>query len=142
MIGDAQASENIVQDIFVKIWTDRDTLQVTSSVKAYLYVSVKNRALNYIKREKKKVYSFEELYLKENGLQTPEDEMIDRELYFNVHQAINKLPEKCKRVYLMHHYDNLSYAEIAEIQNISLNTVKTHMKRALKILNKKLSKLI
>jgi len=107
-----------------------------------LYAAVKNHALNYIKREKKWLESLDDLPYADNNTRTPEEAFIDDEFVKNVHQAINKLPEKCRRIYLMHRYDKLTYNEIAEIQKISVNTVKTQMKRALQKLSSQLAHLV
>ena len=64
----------------------------------------------------------------------PEEQIIENEMIEKVHKAIEKLPEKCRYIYLMKRYDDLKYHEIAEILNISINTVKTQMKRAFKSL--------
>ena len=72
---------------------------------------------------------------------SPEEAYIIKEKKNAVARAINQLPEKCRQVYIMNRFDNLSYREISEILDISLNTVKTHMKRALKSLFEKLKDL-
>ena len=69
----------------------------------------------------------------------PEEQIIENEMIEKVHKAIEKLPEKCRYIYLMKRYDDLKYHEIAEILDISINTVKTQMKRALKSLLKNLA---
>lgn len=142
MVGDAQVAENIVQDVFVKIWQNRKTLTIKSNVKAYLYTSVKNHSLNVLKHEKYIVPENDDADSRAFHNQTPEQDLLDKELYSAVHQAIDKLPRQCRRIYIMKRYDELRYAEIAEILNISINTVKTQMKRALKALHKNLSYLI
>jgi len=142
IIKDPQASENVVQDVFVKIWTDREKKQIVSNLKSYLYTAVKNHALNYIKREKKLMEPLGDLSYADNNARTPEETLMDKELINKVHQAVRNLPEKCRHIYLMHRYDKLTYNEIAEIQKISVNTVKTQMKRALQKLSKELAHLI
>jgi len=142
IIKDPQASENIVQDVFVKIWADREVKQISSNVKSYLYTAVKNHALNYIKREKKLMDPLGDQTYADENIRTPEESLIDNEIISKVRQAIEMLPEKCRRVYVMHRYDNLTYNEIAEIQQISVNTVKTQMKRALQKLSTQLAHLL
>ncbi len=133
-VSDAQKAEDLVQDVFVRLWINRNELQITSSLKSYLYVSVKNNALNYIRREKKLQFSEEYTDGFIEFMTTPEEQVIEKEMITAVHQAIDKLPRQCRLIYLMKRYDGLNYQEIAGILNISINTVKTQMKRALKTL--------
>lgn len=141
-IKDAQTAENIVQNVFVKIWTNRDSLTIKSNVKLYLYTAVRNQALNYINQESKVVTLEGVSDYVDIHTTTPEEEYIDEEMKTAVHEAIDKLPEQCRHIYMMKRYDDLSYNEIAEIKGISVNTVKTQMKRALKSLHKYLAHLL
>ncbi|MFC2084082.1 RNA polymerase sigma factor [Bacteroidota bacterium] len=140
-VVDPDISENIVQDVFVRLWEQRSRLRITSNVKAYLYTAVKNQSLNHIKREGR-LLSFEEQFeIISEKMQSPEDEFIKDESFKSIHEAIEDLPEKCRKIYLMKRYDDLSYNEISEILSISVNTIKTQMKRALKSLGSKLQHL-
>ena len=141
-VRDPQTAENIVQDVFVKIWSNRERLNIQSNVKSYLYRAVTNHALNLLKRERRMTGTKEEFDYRDISIKTPEEELIDREMVAAVHRAIDKLPTQSRRIYLMHRYDDLKYSEIAEILGISINTVKTQMRRALKALHKKLSYLL
>lgn len=131
-INDAQKAEDVVQEVFVKLWTNRKDLRITSSLKSYLYVSVKNNAINFIRKEKRLQFTEDFHVNHSQSLTTPEEQVIEDELVNAVHKAIVRLPRQCRLVYLMKRYDGLNYQEIAEILNISINTVKTQMKRALK----------
>jgi len=137
-VKDPQSAENIVQDVFVKLWIDRKKIIIRSNVKSYLYTSVKNLSLNFIKREGRLLSINEQLETIGENSSNPEAEYIKNESYISINKAIEELPEKCRRIYKMKRYDDLSYAEIAEILGISINTIKTQMKRAIKSLNKKL----
>ncbi len=140
-VKDKDISENIVQEIFVKLWENRDKLNIQSNVKSYLYTAVKNHSLNYIKKEKQHISIEDETESSNYYSKAPDEEMIDKELYDSVQAAINKLPEHCRQIYLLKRYDELSYSEIAEVQNVSINTVKTQLKRAVKSLSKNLAHL-
>ncbi len=72
---------------------------------------------------------------------TQDAKLEDAENYSAIHKAIDLLPEKCRQIFMMNKFDNLTYNEIAEIQNISINTVKTQLKRAIKSLSKNLAHL-
>ena len=137
-VKDPQSAENIVQDVFVRLWEQRTKLVITSNVKSYLFTAVKNHSLNHIKREKRLVTIDEQLDIAKNCIGSPEDEFIRNESFLSVQKAIDSLPEKCRMIYLMKRYDDLSYIEIGEILGITVNTIKTQMKRAIKTLNEKL----
>lgn len=139
--GDAQIAESIVQEIFVRIWERRKNWTIHSSVKSYLYTAVRNQAINVLKHEKRTV-SVDESPEPLDRTQSPEERLFENEIHEAVTRAIEKLPERTRQVYLLRRYDQLSYAEIAENQNISVNTVKTQMRRALKTLRKHLSHLL
>ena len=138
-VKDAQTAENIVQDVFVKLWTNRENCLITSSLKSYLYAATRNTALNFLSREKKQLSTEDLMSDRQDTTANPEEQIIENEMIDGVHKAIEKLPEKCRYVYLMKRYDDLKYHEIAEILDISINTVKTQMKRALKSLLKNLA---
>jgi RNA polymerase sigma-70 factor (ECF subfamily) len=141
-VKDAQAAENIVQDLFVTLWIKRTKLNIKSTLKSYLYAAIKNRSLSY---RKKNLNHISEEYVaedKRDGDASPEDKYIQEEINAAVHQAIANLPEKCRLIYQMKRYDNLRYTEIADILNISVNTVKTQLQRALKSLDKQITPLI
>ena len=141
-VKDAQTAESVVQDVFVRLWEKRGELQVQSSVKSYLYTAVKNHSLNHLKKEKAMVSVDDALLHEDDRTPSPEQALISSEMVEAVHGAIDNLPTQCQRIYRMKKYDDLSYSEIAEVLNISINTVKTQMKRALKSLHKQLTYLV
>jgi RNA polymerase sigma-70 factor (ECF subfamily) len=140
-VRDPQIAESIVQDVFVKLWTNKENSKIQTSVKAYLYTAVRNHSLNYLKQAKKTISLLGELDYHDETTNSPETEFIEKETYAEVHKAIDKLPKQCRQIFLMKRYDELKYSEIAEILSISINTVKTQMKRAVKSLLKNLSHL-
>ena len=137
-VREPQTAENLVQDVFVKLWEARKSMHIRSNVRAYLYTAVRNHVLNYLRREKKRRPVEIHAGLTEEISPSPEDAFIQSETAELVRQAIEKLPDRCRLIYRMNRYDGLAYAEIAAILNISANTVKTQMRRALKALQKHL----
>jgi RNA polymerase sigma-70 factor (ECF subfamily) len=129
-VGDEQISEDIVQEVFVNIWHHRARLNPELSLNAYLYKSVRNRALKVLRHAK--VERSAEGYLQSLYYTTdnPEEELYHAELTVLLDRTIRQLPEGCRTVFLMSKYDGLSYKEIAHILDISVNTVKTQMGRA------------
>jgi len=137
-LHDIQAAEGIVQDVFVRLWESRDTLSIQSSLKSYLYASVRNACLNTIKRENFTTsLDYEEEQSDTSDMQ-PDIQLESNELAEALEQAMNGLGPKCRQIFCMAKYDRLSYQEIAKVLNISINTVKTQLKRALKSLGRSL----
>jgi RNA polymerase sigma-70 factor (ECF subfamily) len=126
-------AEEIVQDIFMKIWVGRESLSAIDNLQAYLYTLSKNHAFNILKR-----ISLEEIAkakiskdLKEVHHET--EETIDfHESEEILNQVINRLPPQQKLVYSLCHQEGLKYEEVALRLNISRLTVKTHMQQALR----------
>lgn len=125
--------------MFVKLWINKSKIKIKHSVKSYLYISVKNHSLNYINKESRLSSINDQLDIADVKEQSPEEDLIKNDMYRAVHKAIDNLPDQCRKIYLMKKYDGLSYNEITEVLGISVNTVKTQMKRAIKSLLKNLS---
>lgn len=134
-LHDIQAAESAVQDVFVRLWESRDTLDIQSSLKGYLYAAVRNACLNHVKRENFTTLLDDTEEHSDTSVLQPDIQLESNELADALEQAMNALAPKCRQIFSMAKYDGLSYQEIAEILNISVNTVKTQMKRALKSLS-------
>ena len=134
---DPSKSEDIVQNIFVKIWIYRKKIDPNISIKKYLYKSVYNEFIDQY-RKNKSVISLEEKYLKVIDTIIDDNSLDIEKLMMNVNREIDKLPEKCKRVFILNKKEGLTHNEIAEYLQISTKTVESHITRAFKILNQKL----
>lgn len=140
-VKDDFAAETIVGDVMLAIWKRRDMLNDITSLKAYLIKSVRNRSIDYIRQNnfitKNSIANYEF-----DATLTANDHLIDaiiyKELEIELDKAITKLPQECCNVFCMSRFDDFSYDEIAEKLDISINTVKYHMKRALSSLRKDL----
>lgn len=133
-IGCKKASEDIVQDVFFKIWKNRKTLDITSSTRNFLITSVKNSCIDYLRRK-----DVEENYrIKEEGKTLwsySSDELYSvTELEEMINYALAKLPDNIRQVFEMNRFQDLTYVEIAAKNNISVKTVEAYMSKALKIL--------
>lgn len=131
-------AEEIVQNVFFRIWEKRDQLQIDDSLKAYLYRSVHNESLNHIKHQKVKS-SFQEHY--SNHAETSNDAsatMIASELEIQIQKAINELPQQCRIIFQLSRFEQLKYQQIADQLNISVKTVENQMGKALKVMRLKL----
>lgn len=134
---DPSKSEDIVQNVFVKIWIYRKKIDPNIPIKKYLYKSVYNEFIDQY-RKNKPVISLEEKYLKVIDTIIDDNSLDIEKLMMNVNREIDKLPEKCKRVFILNKKEGLTHNEIAEYLQISTKTVESHITRAFKILNQKL----
>ncbi len=136
---DVDASEEIVQEVLFKLWTNKETTIFTSSIKNYLFRAVRNASLNFLKhiniREDYKVHHENE---RQDELSS-EDVMIVSELEEKIRKTIDQLPVERKKVFLLSRYEGLKYKEIAEKLEISVSTVENQMVKALKFLRKELA---
>jgi RNA polymerase sigma-70 factor, ECF subfamily len=130
--------EEIVCDVFTKIWLNRERLLIKASLKNYLIKSVHNNCIDYYRHQKfqdkwnhkGKSETTESYTLADLG-EDPLDYMISQELENRISAAIESLPEQYKRAFKLSRFNDLSYAEIATEMNISVNSVKTNIKKAL-----------
>lgn len=137
-IRSMQTREDIVQDVFLKLWNDRKSIQITSSIRTYLLVATKNHCLNYLQRKELEL-TYEQKLINEFDEASCENELYSlSELQEMIDRAIAKLPEKYRTVFEMSRFQNLTYREIAEQQDISIKTVEAHMSKALVILRSEL----
>ncbi|MDP3432496.1 MAG: RNA polymerase sigma-70 factor [Bacteroidota bacterium] len=136
ILRDFDLSRSIAQQVFVDLWIKRDKLMVTS-LQSYLYHSVQNSALDVLKR--KKVESRYLATLDKSETEEMKDLMEEAELADRINKAIQKLPEKCREIFVLCRFEELKYAEIAALLNISVKTVEMQISIALKKLRKELS---
>lgn len=140
---DLDAAEEIVQDLFVRFWEQRDTKEITTSVRAYFYSSVRNACLNQLKhlKIKEKYKQEQEREWMFHSTQNQDDLEIN-ELDKKIHDAINALPEGRRKIFILSRFDGLKYQEIADKLNISIKTVENQMGEALKFLRVQLKDFI
>jgi RNA polymerase sigma-70 factor, ECF subfamily len=141
-INDYNQSEEIVQDVFVKIWQNYEHIEHNTELKPYLYTAVRNSSLNYLRHLKiRRKYIIEVSDSKESIEYTTEDEMTESEINNRIHEAVNKLPDHWKEAIILSKYDKLKYNEIAEKMNISQKTVEKYVSKALQFLRSELKNL-
>jgi RNA polymerase sigma-70 factor, ECF subfamily len=137
--SDPNAADDLTQETFISFWKHKDCIDCDVSPKAYLYRIAKNLAINHMTR-KPPVSSFAE---KENVLirlgNNPTQDYDRITLFDDFQKALNLLPERCRATFILSRYEGLDYSEIAEVLNVSLQTVKNQMNKAFAVLRKNLS---
>ena len=138
-VPDQDTAKEIVHNVFINLWEKRRQVDSTSSLKSYLFTSVHNRCLNYI-RDQKKFDKDETIFqrLDSSDFTDGVDRLETQELEQRIYDALQALPEKCREVFMLNRFEGLKYAEIGEKLGISVKTVETQMSKALKILREKL----
>lgn len=129
-----ELSEEIVSDVYVKIWYNRKDLIRIDNLKSYLFISVKNACLSNLRKTNgNKIVLVDEyqdfMFIEVSG---PEDELIDKEALNQIHEAIGSLPPKCQLAFTLAKINGLKHKEIAEIMEISEKTVNNHLIAAVK----------
>ena len=130
-----ESAEEIVEDVFVRIWQQKETLPAIRNLRVYLYTATKNTSLNYLSKKARESIAepFDHIHIELGGSDiTPEQILITAEMYQKVQKAVEALPPRCKMIFKLVREDGLRYKEIAEILNISVNTIDVQMAIAVK----------
>ena len=147
-VKDDFLAETIVGDVIFHLWEVRETIEINTSVRSYLMTCVRNRCIDYLKSQ----YHKREVVQSNTGLRDfpvlqyvkdddyPLGKLLEKELEDEIMNAINRLPDECRRVFNMSRFENRKYEEIAQELKISVNTVKYHIKHALALLHEDLGK--
>ena len=133
LVSDESIAEDIVQELFVTLWLKCEQIQITSSLKNYLFTSVKNRSLDYLKREQRKSQKLnhfvEETELPENLSSLW---FAEAELQPIVEKSLKKLPPRCREIFKLSRFEGLKNQEIADKLGLSKRTVELQVSNALK----------
>jgi len=140
ILSDSAVAEEMVHQVFLKILERKAPIALRTSTKAYLFRSVNNECLNYIKHQKvKQTYQSHATNEMENRPETPSAKLSYKELELQLKQAINELPEQCRTIFQLSRFEELKYAQIADELGISVKTVEAQMSKALKRLRVELA---
>jgi RNA polymerase sigma-70 factor (ECF subfamily) len=142
-VNDADTAEEIVQELFYKLWEKRMELQVNSSIKSYLFSAVHNRCLKFIEHRNVETRYRNYYLLHESEIDNePQNSSNARELQGIIENTLDALPERCSRIFRLNRFEGLKYHEIADKLSISIKTVEANMGRALKMLRKNLKEYV
>jgi RNA polymerase sigma-70 factor (ECF subfamily) len=138
-VPDNDTAKEIVHDVFLNLWEKRENIDTSTSLKSYLFTSVYNRSMNYI-RDQRKFYRDSEIsnIIEKEEHTVPRDHIEEQELESRILESIDSLPARCREIFILNRFEGNHYAEIAEKMNISVKTVETQMSKALRILREKL----
>ena len=138
-VKDTFVAENLVGDLFFYLWKNRTTIQVNESISSYLFSAIRNRAINYqnqasVNREIhfSQYEELEDFSMFESKDSLPLEQIIEKELADRIRKSVNSLPMQTRKVFELKREQNFSYDEIALQLHISINTVRFHIKTAMK----------
>jgi RNA polymerase sigma-70 factor, ECF subfamily len=139
LIKDHDTAEEIVQDLFFKLWQNKENINIESSLNGYLFRSIHNSCLHHIEHVKViQKHSVEMSYKPEDTSENPDDVLNYKELQERIARILERLPERCGRIFCMSRFEGLKYSEIAEKLSVSVKTVEANMGKALKEFRKAL----
>jgi RNA polymerase sigma-70 factor (family 1) len=132
--GNKESAEEVVSDVFIKIWNKRKSLDHIENLHLYLYVSTKNLSINYLQKQNKhRSFSLDESNVELSTIYfDPEQMMITAEMFRRLNLAVQDLPPKCRLIFKLIKEDGLSYKEVAQLLQLSLKTIENQMTIALK----------
>ncbi len=137
ILGNEDDAREVVHQVFIKLWERRSEIDLSTSLKSYLFTAVNNRSLNVIRDRRK--FSTEEVP-ELAGEWDVSAELESMELEEKIRRVIDSLPERCRVIFELNRFDGLKYSEIASQLDISVKTVENQMSKALKILREQLAK--
>lgn len=142
LLKDKELCEEIIQDVFIDLWNNREKIKIKISLISYLYACTRYKVFAQFRKQKViRVELYEDLQ-KRFQYATPETKIMHKELVNQIDVIVETLPKKCKNVYKLSRYQQLSHKEIAEKLNISTKTVENHIGFALRALKSSLGHLL
>lgn len=143
MLEDRAEAEDVIQEVFMMLWTKRAELVAARSLSAYLYSSVRNRILNHITHQKVIDKYIDSLLTRpEAAGYTSDEKLLEKELAVIIEKEIKAMPPKMREIFLLSREQQLSHRDIGELLNISDKTVKQQVYKAVKQLKERISHLI
>lgn len=138
-VRDHDSAEEIVQDLFVKLWDERDRITIENSLNGYLFRSVHNRCIHLLEHRKViEKHERETITGQKGSIENVSEQIHYNELQSAVAKILERLPERCGKIFCMNRFEGLKYYEIAEKLAISVKTVEADMGKALKEFRKAL----
>ncbi|MFT7036767.1 MAG: RNA polymerase sigma-70 factor (ECF subfamily) [Cyclobacteriaceae bacterium] len=131
-VSTSEIAEEVVSNVFYKIWIKRKGLTIDYSIKSYLFSAVRNQCVDYLRKTKNEnLYSMDVALDLISPYSTPEEEYLYYELNNEINCVIESLPPRCRKVYTLSRENGFKHKEIASMMNISIKTVESQMRKAL-----------
>ncbi|MFV0417632.1 MAG: RNA polymerase sigma-70 factor [Dysgonomonas sp.] len=130
IIQDRATCEDIVQNIFLKLWNERDTLTIETSLKSYLIRATRNSCIDHI-RHRKIVDTYINEFFSVNNNYTTEEYILHSDLYNHLQEAISRLPEKPREAFILSRFKDMKYKDIAKKLNVAERTIEDRISKAL-----------
>ena len=133
LLKSRESAEEVVSDVFIKVWERRKELEKIDNLKVYLYVSTRNIAYNYLDKQRRNpTNSIDDFETEFTSIYfDPEQLLVTADMLALIQKAIDQLPPKCKMIFKLAKEDGLKYREVAEVLNVSIKTVENQLAIAL-----------
>lgn len=134
ILKSSEDAEEVVSDFFINLWVKRSTLRTLEKPKLYLFIGVKNQALNQLRANKRSLPpQLDDWEIRLGSVFfNPEELAISVEMVKKIMTAVNQLPPKCRMIFRLIKEDGLKYAEVAQLLDVSVKTVESQMAIALR----------
>jgi RNA polymerase sigma-70 factor, ECF subfamily len=140
-VGSMDVAEEIAQEFFYNYWRNRKQIKIKTTLRGYLYQSIRNNALKHLEHEAvKRRYARSQQELQSEGMETQSEALEAKELQKLIDETLQELPERCSLIFRMSRYEGLKYHEIARELSISVKTVEANMGKALQLFRVRLKK--
>ena len=142
LIPDNALMEDLAQEVFVRFWEKREQIEVTGSLAGYLHRMAVNEALGHLRRQKHFEDADKALHLPAHAADGAETTLMQRDLAESLQTAMDALPPRCRTVFQLSRFEEMTYQEIADHMGTSIKTVENQMGKALKILRERLKEFL
>jgi len=130
--GDGDASQDVVQELFIRLWTNRHRIIIQESVSGYLFHSARNASLNYLRSQKARQDALKEMQPDKTGNENENPEY--ENFLVQLQQCVDQLPERSRQVFMMNRFQELKVADISEKLHVSVKTIKNQLWKSLQYL--------
>jgi RNA polymerase sigma-19 factor, ECF subfamily len=146
-VKSAADAEDVVEEMFLKLWMHRARLQVRGSVRSYLSIATRNTALNYLSRRRAEakyaaLAPMDEVWGETLSMNEGESSLQEQERAVRVQRAIDSLPSRARETYCLYYQRHLTYAQIAQVMGVSVRTVEAQLVRCVRKLTKQLREVL
>lgn len=142
LVPDAALMEDLAQEVFIRFWEKREQIEVLESIGGYLHRMAVNEALAHLRRRRFFEDVSEAAHLPAAASDHTETDVLHQDLSLRLQAALNTLPPRCRAVFQLSRFEEMSYREIADQMDISIKTVENQMGKALKLLREQLSEFL